>query len=153
MAQKARKNYTLSVTENQPTVTNIKNINDSIFNESLLRKNADISLSSQITNALTQILNLQNEIVSLENAANNINFYKETFTLSLTDLSNGYIDAANKAKDNSMRIEMGCITLQENVDYTLSTVNNKTRITFIDNALDPFFEKDDVLFVQYYSSI
>lgn len=153
MSKKIKKNYALRAASNQLTVENIKNINDTISTEAALRKNENTSLSVQIANAISELLSLKNETTQLQENVNSVNFFKEKFILTASNISNGYVDLANKAKVNSMRIEMeGYFVLQENVDYLTSIVNNKTRITFIDNGLQPFFEENDVLFIQYYYS-
>lgn len=151
MSQKIRKNYKLNVISNQPTVENIKTINDTISTESASRKNEILALNAQISNLSLQISTLSSQIQSLQANLSNLNFYKETFILTDIDILNGYIEISRIVKNNSMRIEMGCISLQENVDYTISINNNKTLILFINNELDPFFEKNDELYVQYYS--
>jgi hypothetical protein len=57
---------------------------------------------------------------------------KETFILSSTDLSNGYIDCAHLSAADSMLLVTGGIPHQEGVseDYVLSNVGGVTRITF-----------------------
>lgn len=57
---------------------------------------------------------------------------KETFVLTGTDISNGYIDCAQLAVADSMLLISGGIPHIEGAleDYTLSTVSGKTRVTF-----------------------
>lgn len=57
---------------------------------------------------------------------------KETFILSSTDLSNGYIDCAHLAATDSMLLVTGGIPHQEGSleDYVISSVGGVTRITF-----------------------
>lgn len=56
---------------------------------------------------------------------------KDTFTLSGTDISNGYVDCSQLTIADSMNLLIeGAGPAIETVDYTLSTVGGVTRITF-----------------------
>lgn len=51
-------------------------------------------------------------------------------TLSSTDVSNGYVDLLHVVLPSSVHVFIDRLACHEDTDYTLSTVNNKTRVTF-----------------------
>lgn len=55
---------------------------------------------------------------------------KESFTLSPTDISNGYVTLAYLAQADTMFLVLNGVIQSEGVDYTLSTVLGVTRLTF-----------------------
>ena len=59
---------------------------------------------------------------------------KTTLTLSVTDISNQYVDMGEQAKTNSMNIvSPGKGPMAEDEDYSVSVVGSKTRITFLND--------------------
>ena len=63
-------------------------------------------------------------------AAFNQSYVKESFTLSSTDISNGYVDLANEAVANSIVGFIGRLAIHQTEDFTVSVVSSVTRITF-----------------------
>lgn len=55
---------------------------------------------------------------------------KETFTLSSGDISNGYIELSMEAASNSTVVFVGRLGAVEGIDYSVSVVSSKTRITW-----------------------
>lgn len=79
---------------------------------------------------------------------------KMKFTLSATDISNGYIELAHEAMANSIVASVGRLMIHEGVgeDFTVSVVANKTRMTFVGNLVAPSEEQlaaGDVIYVKY----
>lgn len=63
-----------------------------------------------------------------------VNPQKESITITATDVSNGYADMSVQAKSNSLNIVIpGVGSISEDVDYSVSVVNSKTRITFLND--------------------
>jgi hypothetical protein len=79
---------------------------------------------------------------------------KEKFVVSAQDITNGYIDLAYEAMENSIVASVGRLMIQEGAsdDYTVSVVGGVTRITFVGNMVSPSPEAlaaGDILFVKY----
>ncbi len=77
---------------------------------------------------------------------------KETFTLSAEDITNEYVDCAFLAVADSMRLLSGGVEHMEGESYTLSTVDDVTRITFIGDLIVPSSSalvEGDKVYVQY----
>lgn len=76
---------------------------------------------------------------------------QEIITLIAGDITNGYVDLALEASDNDSVIvtPKGAPMQESGVDFTLSVVSNKTRITFAGDLL--LLEAGDKLMVQYLS--
>jgi hypothetical protein len=55
---------------------------------------------------------------------------KENFTLSATNITNGYIDLAHTVQTGSVLLFATGLLQLEGTDYTLSTVSSVTRVTF-----------------------
>lgn len=55
---------------------------------------------------------------------------KVRYTLTSTDVSNGYVDLDHIAMDNSCQVFIDRLACHEADDYTLSTVDGLTRVTF-----------------------
>lgn len=62
---------------------------------------------------------------------------KEVFTLSGTDITNGYVDCSHLAVADTMILSSGGIMHQEGESYTLSTVSGVTRVTFAGDLISP----------------
>jgi hypothetical protein len=80
---------------------------------------------------------------------------KEKFVLSSIDLMSGYVDLAVTCKADSELVFIGSLYAHDGDDYTVSTVNSKTRITFAGplaaGGLSQLTEGDAV-YVRYLSS-
>jgi hypothetical protein len=87
-------------------------------------------LSSEVTRAMAAESSLDARIDVLE-AAPSPKGRKEVKTMSASDISNAYVDMAEEAMPNTMMVSVSGTVQYEGEDYTLSTVNNKTRVTFI----------------------
>lgn len=77
---------------------------------------------------------------------------KEQWTLTSTDISNGYVDCAFTAVADSMLLMSGGVVHQEGESYNLSIAGGVTRITFAGDLVDPAASKlvaGDKLYVQY----
>lgn len=55
---------------------------------------------------------------------------KVRYTLTSTDISNGYVDLDHVALGSSCHVFIDRLACHESDDYTLSTVSGKTRVTF-----------------------
>lgn len=78
---------------------------------------------------------------------------KESFTLSATDITNEYIDCSDEALANTMIVISGGVVHIEGESYLVSVVSGKTRITFINNLVEPSdskLEEGDKVYVQYF---
>lgn len=62
---------------------------------------------------------------------------KEVFTLSATDIANGYVDCAHLAAADTMLLMSGGVVHQEVESYLLSEVGGVTRITFTGDLIAP----------------
>lgn len=81
-------------------------------------------------------------------------FKKAKFVVSAQDISNGFIELAHAAMDKSIVAFVDRLAIHEGADqdYTVSVVGGKTRMTFVNNLVDPSPEKlseGDVLNVTY----
>lgn len=77
---------------------------------------------------------------------------KEVFTLTGTDITNGYVDCAHLAIANTMMLSSGGVIHQESESYALSTVGGVTRVTFAGDLVDPAASKliaGDKVYLQY----
>lgn len=79
---------------------------------------------------------------------------KEKFTLTSTDISNGYIDLGEVATPNSEMIFVGSLYLHPTDSYTLSTVGGVTRVTWANEVAAggaTELVEGDVVYVRYYA--
>lgn len=79
---------------------------------------------------------------------------KMKFTLTSTDIANGFVELAHEAMENSIVASVGRLMIHEGMgeDFTVSVVNGKTRMTFVGNLVSPSQEQlaeGDILFVKY----
>jgi hypothetical protein len=77
---------------------------------------------------------------------------KESITLVSGDITNQYVDLLFEAEADSVNLSIDGVMQYEGVDYTLSVVSNKTRITFagdLATAGNAALIAGDVLRVQY----
>lgn len=72
----------------------------------------------------------------------------EIFTLSGTDITNGYVDLAQEASEVLSVTPVGGLKQEEAVDYTLSVVSSVTRVTFAGD-LSSLLASGDKLMVTY----
>lgn len=91
----------------------------------LFHKAAAISSSNGYTDSQVAILDAR--IDSLEGVA----YQKESFTLVSGDVSNGYVELAYQAQPKSTTVFIDRLGATEDVDYTVSVVGGKTRLTWI----------------------
>lgn len=82
-----------------------------------------------------------------------IQFNKEMYVLTASDIQNGYVDLTTEAVDESLIVFNGRVAVHENVDYLISSVASKTRVTLLNDINEPFFTEDDILYFQYYSKV
>lgn len=99
--------------------------------EASSRESADNALQSSINSEASARENADNALSSRVDALEAVQFEKENFVLSATDITNGYIELSNEAIDKSVRFYVGRLSGFEGEDYELSVVNGVTRITFI----------------------
>ena len=79
---------------------------------------------------------------------------KEKFTLTSTDISNGYIDLGEVVTPNSEMIFVGSLYLHPTDSYTLSTVGGVTRVTWANEVAAggaTELVEGDVVYVRYYA--
>lgn len=76
--------------------------------------------------------------------------HKEIFTLTTTDLSNGYLDITRLAVAESTAVHFGGAELMETDNYTISTVGGITRITF-DPSILSLMSAGDKVYTKYWS--
>jgi hypothetical protein len=62
--------------------------------------------------------------------ANAHHFVKVRYTLTSTDITNGYVDLDHVAKNESVHVFLDRLACHESDDYTLSVVSGVTRVTF-----------------------
>jgi hypothetical protein len=78
---------------------------------------------------------------------------KATFTLAAQDITNGYIDLADLAKDKSTILKSGGVVHEEGAteSYTVSTVGGVSRITFLNDLVtgSSALIAGDKVYVQY----
>lgn len=91
----------------------------------LFHKAAAISSANGYTDSQVAILDAR--IDSLEGVA----YQKESFTLVSGDVSNGYVELAYQAQPKSTTVFIDRLGATEDVDYTVSVVGGKTRLTWI----------------------
>lgn len=81
-------------------------------------------------------------------------FYKEKFVLSQEDIDNGFIEFARAAMSNSVVAFADRLAIHQGADqdFTMAIVSGKSRMTFVNNLIDPSPEKlsaGDVINVTY----
>lgn len=96
-----------------------------------------------------QISTLQNKLDSLTTS---IVSQKETFLVNSSILASNYIDLAQKVAEESLMIFVDRVPMHINEDYSVSTVDDKTRITFINSTDNTFYLENDKIYAQYFSA-
>jgi len=117
----------------------------------------DAALAQEVSDRQSADSSLQSEIDAAEGRLDSLEaraYKKEKFTLSSTDISNGYVDLGFEARENSIRAFVGRLAIHEGVgeDYTVSVVGGVTRVTFVGNMVTPSEEQltaGDVLHFSY----
>lgn len=123
-------------------------------------QSSDITLPSMIRNASTvhgALDALDLDLQLAESAIQSLQagvwaFYKEKFTLTSTNISNGYIDLAHEVEAASIHAFVDRLAIFEDDDYTISVVGGKTRMTFsgsLASGGDEELEAGDVIQVKY----
>lgn len=113
-------------------------------------QSADNDLQAAITSALgTHTSELATETAAREAADTALSgrvdvlesraFKKEVFTLTATDISNGYVDLGFEARPNSVVAFVGRLAMHEgaSADYSVSVVGGVSRITFLNDMVSP----------------
>ena len=95
----------------------------------------------------SQVNAVHNEVAALKGM---VVFHKENFTLSASDISNGYVDMSFLAADQSMNAFTDGLAVHEGFDYNLSMMNGVTRFSFVSGA---DFAAGDKMYVQYFSKL
>lgn len=114
---------------------------------------ADIAVSPSIQGGSTvegALTGLNTAVVALQGAS--VEFVQQKFTLSGTDITNGYINLANLAIQASINAFVDRLAIHETDDYTVSTVGGVTRMTFVGNLVTPSEQAlaaGDVITVKY----
>lgn len=108
------------------------------------------AVSAEQSRAESAEMALSGRVDTLEAKA----FYKKKFVLSAMDISNGFIDFEHAAMSKSVVAFADRLAIHEGMDqdYTVSTVGGVTRMTFVNNLIDPSPEKlseGDVINVTY----
>jgi len=136
-------------------------LQSNLDSESSARQSADNTLQSNIDSEESARIaadsSLQSEIDAAEGRLDSLEaraYKKEKFTLTSTDISNGYVDLGFEARENSIRAFVGRLAIHEGAgeDYTVSVVGGVTRVTFVGNMVTPSEEQltaGDVLHFSY----
>lgn len=136
-------------------------LQSNLDSESSARQSADNTLQSNIDSEESARIaadsSLQSEIDAAEGRLDSLEaraYKKEKFTLTSTDISNGYVDLGFEARENSIRAFVGRLAIHEGAgeDYTVSVVGGVTRVTFVGNMVNPSEEQltaGDVLHFSY----
>lgn len=134
------------VVNNAPAILDtLKELADAIGNDPSFYLNIATTFAS-LTN---QINILQGKLDSLTTS---IVSQKEVFLVSPAVLSANYIDLAQKVAEESLMIFVDRVPMHINEDYTVSTVSDKTRITFINSDDASFYLENDKIYAQYFSA-
>jgi len=100
-----------------------------VSEETSARTTAETAIGARIDQEITD---RQNAITSLSNSVAGAApvFAKKSFTLDATDISNQYVDLDYIAYPHSVVAFIDRLGIHEDVDYNLTTVNGKTRLSF-----------------------
>ena len=123
----------------------LKELADAIGND----PNFYVNIASTFTALTTQIAILQDKLNSLTTS---IVSQKETFLVNSSILTSNYIDLAQKVAEESLMIFVDRVPMHINEDYSVSTVDDKTRITFINSTDNTFYLENDKIYAQYFSA-
>jgi hypothetical protein len=134
------------VVNNAPAILDtLKELADAIGNDPSFYLN----IATTFASLNSQITLLQNKLDSLTTS---IVAQKETFVVSSSILASNYIDLAETVAEESLMVFIDRVPVHINEDYTLSTADNKTRITFINSDDATFYLENDKIYAQYFSA-
>jgi hypothetical protein len=123
----------------------LKELADAIGNDPSFYAN----IAATFTALNLQIATLQQKLDSLTTS---IVSQKETFLVNSSILASNYIDLAQKVAEESLMIFVDRVPMHINEDYSVSTVDDKTRITFINSTDNTFYLENDKIYAQYFSA-
>jgi hypothetical protein len=134
------------VVDSAPAILDtLKELADAIGNDPSFYLN----IATTFASLTSQINLLQNKLDSLTTS---IVAQKETFLVNSSVLTSNYIDLAQMVAEESLMVFIDRVPIHINEDYTLSTVNDKTRITFINSSDATFYSENDKIYAQYFSA-
>jgi hypothetical protein len=134
------------VVDSAPAILDtLKELADAIGNDPSFYLN----IATTFASLTSQINLLQNKLDSLTTS---IVAQKETFLVNSSVLTSNYIDLAQMVAEESLMVFIDRVPIHINEDYTLSTVDNKTRITFINSNDATFYLENDKIYAQYFSA-
>lgn len=134
------------VVDSAPAILDtLKELADAIGNDPSFYLN----IATTFASLTSQITLLQNKLDSLTTS---IVAQKETFVVNSSILTSNYIDLAEMVAEESLMVFIDRVPAHINEDYTLSTVDNKTRITFINSDDATFYLENDKIYAQYFSA-
>lgn len=134
------------VVNNAPAILDtLKELADAIGNDPSFYLN----IATTFASLTSQISLLQNKLDSLTTS---IVSQKETFLVNSSILVSNYIDLAQKVAEESLMIFVDRVPMHINEDYSVSTVDDKTRITFINSTDNTFYLENDKIYAQYFSA-
>jgi hypothetical protein len=134
------------VVNNAPAILDtLKELADAIGNDPSFYLN----IATTFASLTSQISLLQNKLDSLTTS---IVSQKETFLVNSSILASNYIDLAQKVAEESLMIFVDRVPMHINEDYSVSTVDDKTRITFINSTDNTFYLENDKIYAQYFSA-
>jgi hypothetical protein len=134
------------VVDNAPVILDtLKELADAIGNDPSFYLN----IATTFASLTSQITLLQNKLDSLTTS---IVAQKETFVVNSSILASNYIDLAEMVAEESLMVFIDRVPAHINEDYTLSTVDNKTRINFINSDDATFYSENDKIYAQYFSA-
>jgi hypothetical protein len=134
------------VVNNAPAILDtLKELADAIGNDPSFYLN----IATTFASLTSQISLLQNKLDSLTTS---IVSQKETFLVNSSILASNYIDLAQKVAEESLMIFVDRVPMHINEDYSVSTVDDKTRITFINSSDNTFYLENDKIYAQYFSA-
>jgi len=96
------------------------------------------AVEDQIVDGVTNKAPSQNAVhdaLALKQA--NVVWVKQSFDLTSTDISNGYIDLSHEALANSVVAFVDRLAIHQGSDYTVSVVSGVTRLTFAGDLVTP----------------
>lgn len=118
----------------------------------LIDKASGISVATAAVNYTRTSADVEAALVGIDNAlgTNKRVPHKESKILTVTDISNGYINITRLAIAESTSVHFGGAELMETDDYTVSTVGGVTRITF-SLAILALMSAGDKVYTKYWS--
>lgn len=143
---------------NGPTGGNVQ-LESELADVVLLAPAGEVSIgATQLNMGSVKIVSLANGTAADDAAtvgqvdAIEVAYTSQKFTLTATDISNGYIDLNHSIIDESLNAYVDRLAIHKTDDYTLSVVGGVTRLTFAGNLISPSEEQvaeNDVVHVKY----